>query len=280
MKTLFKLLAAVIAAGTLCLLYGFLLEPRLLKIREVSLVSPHYQGGDIRIALLSDIHIGSRHVPAARVANIVRVVNNARPDIILMPGDFIGGHTPRENHSPAFVAEVNDGLAQFGALRAPLGVYASIGNHDVWYDAAAVTNGLRAAGVHVLANSVGNTATDICVVGLADHDTQTEDPTTFDRCTKGNPVIALMHSPDSFALLPPYARLSVAGHTHGGQINLPFYGRRVTATQAGRKYAYGLVNVRGVPAFVTAGIGTSILPARFRAPPEVVIITLRAGATP
>lgn len=83
-----------------------------------------------------------------------------------------------------------------------------------------------------------------------------------------------MHSPDSFQYLRPGIALAVAGHTHGGQINLPLIGRRVTATNSGNKYAYGLVKVNGVLAFVTAGIGTSILPARFRAPPELVLIEL------
>ena len=96
----------------------------------------------------------------------------------------------------------------------------------------------------------------------------------FAVCEDGATPIALMHSPDSFPLLRSDTALAVAGHTHGGQINIPLIGRRVTSTAAGRKYAYGQIDVNSTPAFVTAGIGTSILPARFRAPPEIVLIEL------
>ena len=89
-------------------------------------------------------------------------------------------------------------------------------------------------------------------------------------------MIGLMHNPDSFELARGGEALMIAGHTHGGQINIPGIGRRITSTRGGPKYAYGLIDVNGTPAFVTAGIGMSILPARFRAPPEIVIITLRS----
>ena len=83
-----------------------------------------------------------------------------------------------------------------------------------------------------------------------------------------------MHSPDSFKHLRSDTDLAVAGHTHGGQINLPLIGRRVTATKLGEPYAYGLKDWSGTPVYITSGLGTSVLPARFRAPPEIVVITI------
>lgn len=274
MSHFIKFAVCLIGLASLCLLYGFLIEPKLLKTRQLSITPSHYTGPKLRIVLLSDIHIGGRHVPAARVEDIVRRVNMLNPDIILIPGDFINGHEARADHTIAFNSQVEKGLQSLKGLTAPLGVFASIGNHDVWYDADYVKRMLQDVDIKVLPNRAENLPNGICIVGLADHDTQQEDIAAFADCTENTSPILLMHSPDSFPLLRSDTALAVAGHTHGGQINLPLMGRRVTSTAAGRKYAYGLVEVNGTPAFITAGIGTSILPARFRAPPEIVLIEL------
>ena len=270
---LIKPVLALAVIACLCLVYGFFIEPKRLKIRQISISPPSYTGKSLRVALLSDIHIGGHHVSAARVEKIVRQVNRLQADIILIPGDFINGHKTRIDHSADFNAEVEKGLLALKDLKAPKGVFASIGNHDVWYDAAFVEDMLNSAGLSVLQNQASNLG-EICIVGLADHDTQREDKAAFNDCDPRAYPIALMHSPDSFPLLRSDTVLAVAGHTHGGQINIPMIGRRVTSTSAGRKYAYGLVDVKGILAFVTAGIGTSILPARFRSPPEIVLIEL------
>jgi predicted MPP superfamily phosphohydrolase len=272
-----KPILALIALASLCLAYGFLIEPKLLMDRYVEIDSPNYSGKPLKIALLADIHMGGFHVPVSRIEEIVREVNEQKPDIILMPGDFINGHKSRAKHSAAFNAEVEKGLSALRDLKAKHGVFATIGNHDVWYDADYIDKTLNRLGITVLRNRAINLSKEICVVGFADHDTQIEDKSAYNDCEAGKVPIALMHSPDSFAILRSDTALAVAGHTHGGQINIPLIGRRVTATEAGRKYAYGLVDVAGVPAFVTAGIGTSIMPARFRSPPEIVLIELRAG---
>ena len=276
MSRLIKIIGCFIGFASLCLFYGFFIEPKLLKTRNIAVASLNYEAPKLRIALLSDIHIGGRHVPAARIEDIVTHVNSLSPDIVLIPGDFINGHKSRTAHDNAFNLEVEKGLSYLKGLEAPMGVFASIGNHDVWYDADFIAKQLKEANVVVLRNAAINLSNAICIVGLADHDTQQEDQAAFDLCETGSQPIALMHSPDSFPLLRSDTALAVAGHTHGGQINIPLIGRRVTATAAGRKYAYGKVEVNGILAFVTAGIGTSILPARFRSPPEVVLIELSA----
>lgn len=269
-----KSILALIFITSLCLIYGFFIEPKLLKIRYISVTPPNYSGEKLRIALLSDLHIGGQHVSASRVKKVASQVNALKADIILIPGDFIDGHKQREDHNIAFNTEVETGLLALNDLKASMGVFATIGNHDVWYDADFVADKLKLAGITVLRNEAINLRGDICIVGFADHDTQKEDKEAFNDCKVGTYPVALMHSPDSFPLLRSDTVLAVAGHTHGGQINIPIIGRRVTATSAGRKYAYGEVDVDGIPAFVTAGIGTSILPARFRSPPEIVLIEL------
>jgi predicted MPP superfamily phosphohydrolase len=84
----------------------------------------------------------------------------------------------------------------------------------------------------------------------------------------------LTHNPDVFPEIPDRISLTLAGHTHGGQVNLPIIGRLVVPSQFGQRYAYGLVEENGRKLFVTSGIGTSILPVRFRVPPEVALLTL------
>lgn len=274
MPRTFKFIITLILLAITCLAYGFFIEPKLLKTRLIAVQSPNYNAQTLRVALLSDIHIGGRHVPAKRVETIVARVNALKPDIILIPGDFISGHKARAEHGEGFNAEVHRGLTELGALKAPLGVFASIGNHDVWYDASYVEKTLSDAGLNIVANRTMTLDNSLCISGLLDYDTQGQDPSVFEGCDAGDNIIALMHSPDSFTGLRSDISLAVAGHTHGGQINLPIIGRRVTSTRAGRKWAYGLKEIDGIPAFITAGIGTSILPARFRAPPEIVLIEL------
>ena len=266
-----------IVAG-LCLIYGFFIEPKTLAVRHITVKSKTWSGAPIKIALISDIHIGGWHVDADRVQRLVGKINSHYPDLVLLAGDYVNGHKLSTQHNETFNTEVKHGISNLGLLKAPLGVFATLGNHDAWY-ILNMDKMLSRAGLSVLDNQehrVKNKAQSICVVGLADYTTGKPRSDMFKACEKDDNIVALMHSPDSFPLLPKDLALAVAGHTHGGQINLPLIGRRVTATKIGSKYAYGLGEYKDIPTFVTSGIGTSLLPARFRAPPEIVIITLRA----
>ncbi|WP_169331829.1 metallophosphoesterase [Robiginitomaculum antarcticum] len=272
MKYIFGPLALIILA---CLLYGFLIEPLLLVRRDVTIASPHYKGPPLKILLLSDFHIGGPNINAKRIQDIVIKTNQHGPyDAVLIAGDFINGHVPRVQRDAADRADIEQGIDYLGALNGGLKIYASLGNHDTWYSKSVVTRTLNTAGIAVLDNDsvmMGR----FCIVGIADFDTDRPDIYAAQNCTSDAIKIVITHSPDALAFAPKNSALIVSGHTHGGQINLPFIGRRVTSTRAGQAYAYGLKSYRGSPVFITAGIGTSILPARFRAPPEYVVITLR-----
>lgn len=273
----FRFIRYFIVLAGLCLVYGFFIEPKTLAIRHVNIQSSHWERPALKIGLIADIHIGGQHVSVNRVAKIVTHMNALSPDIILLAGDYVNGHKPIEAHSDAFNASIQSGIQNLGKLQAPLGVYAVLGNHDAWYAGAQITEALQRAGIQVLDNQQQNITdknTNLCLIGLADSDTGVRDTTVFKRCPIGQNIIAFMHSPDSFNLMRSDTALALAGHTHGGQINIPLIGRRVTSTRLGQKYAYGKTVWQGIPAFVTAGIGTSILPARFRARPEIVVITL------
>lgn len=265
-------LLGLLIAG--CLVYGFLIEPKRLLTRNVTVISPSYKGDILTIALVGDLHIGGLHVPARRVSKIVKGINKLDADMIFLAGDFVDGHLTRHNNTDAFNSEVDKGINALSRLQAERGVYSVIGNHDNWYGGPYIKQALERAGVKVLVNeAVENEA--LCVVGLADHDTAFPSASAYQDCGAKSHKFLIAHSPDSFALLRSDTVLAVAGHTHGGQINLPVFGRAVTATKSGKPLAYGLKTVNGIPVFITAGVGTSILPARFRAPPEIVLLTVR-----
>jgi len=270
---LFKKTLWVSAFGLILLGYAVLVEPAQLKIRHVEFVSNKYGGSDVRIALVTDIHINGLHVPPRRVLKIVDAVNAQNPDIVLLPGDFISGHEKAERRSPKFNENIALGLFHLQDLSAP--AFATIGNHDAWWQASRVTAHLEDADVMVLEN-MAVMVRDFCIVGLSDFMTAAPDRSAYDSCPSDAPPLVFTHSPDAWESFRNDTVLAFAGHTHGGQVNLPIVGRRVNAISLGREHSYGFSKVGGVDMFVSAGVGTSMLPIRFRAPPEIVIITLRA----
>jgi hypothetical protein len=88
-------------------------------------------------------------------------------------------------------------------------------------------------------------------------------------------IIALTHNPDIFPLVPPRVAITLAGHTHGGQVYLPLIGRPIVPSRYGQRYAIGHIEEGGRHLFVTSGIATSIIPVRFLVPPEIVIARLK-----
>ena len=267
--------AAWFSASVLfCLVWGFLIEPTILKTRHHTIEIKKIQNDNIRIVFLSDIHFAGEHVNKKRVESIVQKINNLQPDLILFGGDFIDGHQPRISVSRRFHEDVDLSFAALKGLSASMGVYSVMGNHDVWYDAAYVKEKLIGSDIVVLDNSHIKLDRNLCLVGYADDMTQIPSETASKGCTNDELIISIMHSPDSLEVLDR-SNLVLAGHTHGGQINLPFIGRRITSTRSGISYAYGLKIYKGIPVYITSGIGTSILPARFRSAPEIVILDLQ-----
>ena len=274
-------------AGLALVAYGlgvwaFLIEPRLLVVRQVAIESPAWRGPPVRLGLISDTHVAAPHVDPARVARVVARMNAQHPDAVLLLGDYAGGHEPAATRAVPARSEILRGIAAFKGLRAPLGVYAVLGNHDWWYDGPATERALTASGAAVLENRavrVPRPDGAFWIAGLADLDSFRAEP-SYARALAGvpaaAPVIVMSHWPDPFAQAPDRVALTVAGHTHCGQVNLPVLGRQVHASRAARRWGCGAYVDRGRHLFVTGGLGVSILPVRFRAPPEIVIVTLRA----
>ncbi len=265
--------AAVAAA-----VWAFLIEPRRLVVRRVEIRSPRWPADrpPLRIALVSDLHAGGPHVGPERVARIAERVNREDPGVVLLLGDFVDHEvTLGEEPEPERVA------GALGGLCAPLGVIAVLGNHDWRFDGERVHAALAEQGITVLENEAVALETDggrVWFAGVGDARMRLADPgAALADVPEGEPVILLTHDPDVFPKVPERVALTVAGHLHGGQVGVPVLRRRVLPSRHGERYAGGHVEEDGRHLHVTRGVGEASLPFRFAAPPEVVLVELRAA---
>jgi predicted MPP superfamily phosphohydrolase len=162
-------------------------------------------------------------------------------------------------------------------LRAPLGVYAVLGNHDNVLGAPRMRNAFAAVKIPLIDESsrrITQGRFDFWLIGLADYLTAHPEPKKVLASVDGSvPVIAVAHNPDVMPLIDERVNLLIAGHTHGGQVRLPFYGALATSSEYGKRYEIGHI-VEQTDLYVCPGIGTSILPIRFLDPPEICMLTL------
>jgi predicted MPP superfamily phosphohydrolase len=257
---------------------GFFIEPNRLIVREETIQISNWppQLDNLRIAVLSDIHAGSAFIDEDKLRLIVKRTNELNPDLIVILGDYMAGHrrNPKQMEPEVFAPILKD-------LHAPLGIYSVLGNHDWWYDGNKVRRALEANGIRVLDDEifeVKGRETSFWLAGLADLWTRPQHINQrIDRILADQPIIALTHNPDIFPKLPQHVQLLLAGHTHGGQVRLPFIGTLIEPSEYGQRYVQGHVIEQGHHLFVTTGIGTSIIPVRFGVPPEIVLLTLKHG---
>ncbi|MEA3065460.1 MAG: uncharacterized protein QOJ27_1912 [Sphingomonadales bacterium] len=224
----------------------------------------------MRLVLLSDVHVGGPDMPPARVARIVEQVNRLAPDIVLIAGDFVTDKRLATRHYSH-----DEAVAPLAALRPRLATVAVLGNHDHWRDAAAARRALARAGIRVLDNQAVQVG-PLAIGGLDDDFTGRADlPATLAALRRlSGPKIILSHSPDPFADPAPDVFLMLAGHTHCGQIVLPLVGPLSTMSRYGRRYACGLVREGGRTLVVTAGLGTSGIPLRLGAVPDIWLVEI------
>ncbi|UUX98477.1 metallophosphoesterase [Sphingomonas sp. J315] len=230
----------------------------------------------LRVALLSDLHVAGPDMPPERLARIVTQVNALRPDLVLIAGDLVSD----KRVSTHRYAET-EAVAPLGGLRARHGVVAVLGNHDHWRNTAGMRRALEANRVTVLSNSVTRRA-GLILAGADDDFTGRADPAALIRAVAPltGPVVTLSHSPDIVPDLPERFGLVLAGHTHCGQVALPLIGRPATMSRYGDRFACGLIREGARTIVVGAGLGTSVLPIRIGAPPDLWLIELTAPAAP
>jgi uncharacterized protein len=225
----------------------------------------------MRIAFLSDFHTGSHSDDVARLGAIVAEVSSYVPDVVLLGGDYVnmqligGGRVP-----PSKIAAI------LSLLKAPLGCLAVLGNHDYIYGERAVADALERHNITVLAHECLTTQFQnhsIDIVGVPDaRVARTEAFALLAGVLPNRPTIVLVHDPVWFAHVPPGPYLTLAGHTHGGQVRIPGIGIIRNASKAPLRWSHGLVQERGRYLYVTGGIGTSGVPLRWGVPPEYAVL--------
>jgi predicted MPP superfamily phosphohydrolase len=275
-KRLRILLVVIVLFVAGMVFWGFLIEPGRLVVREQTIQIDNWpqELDGLRIAVLSDIHADDWFVDDKKLRTIVDRTNQLQPELIVILGDYMSsnGRVTRRVEPEHFGAILKD-------LRAPLGVYSVLGNHDWWYSGVQVRRGLETNGIQVLENEVIHfdvRGTQLWLVGLADLWTRRQAVAdTITMVPEGMPMIALTHNPDIFPNLPQRVPLLLAAHTHGGQVRLPLIGSVVESSDFGDRYVMGHVFENNHHLFVTTGIGTSIVPVRFGVPPEIVLLTIK-----
>jgi len=248
-------------------------------MRQTTLHIPGLPVGSLpmTVALLADIHLGNRGMTQDRLFEIVNQVNTSRPDLILLAGDFVTGHDAQG------AAEHAAGLTQpLAHLRAPLGVAAVLGNHDHWTAPGAVRAALNKAGIAVLENQAVRRG-PFAVVGIGDRFSGHDDASSslVAASSIGGVPIVLTHSPDAVPDLPASLPLVLAGHTHCGQVVLPWIGPLMMHAPTDHwrqlynpRYRCGIVRDGARTTIVTAGVGSGTSPIRIGALPDWWLVTL------
>ncbi|MBT9288414.1 metallophosphoesterase [Prosthecodimorpha staleyi] len=272
--------------------YAFGLEPQvLLNVTRYDLALPRWRGAKpLTVALVADIHAVDPWMSTRRIAEIVEATNRLKPDLVLLLGDYVG--TMRFSHGPLLPSVWAPIL---GDLAAPLGTYAILGNHDWWWSGGPtpIRSALERSRIPVLVNDAVRIERDGHRFWLSGTDSMValHGPRGFigkhdlgralGRVTDDAPVIHMAHEPDLFVSMPERVALTVSGHTHGGQVRVPFVGAVVVPSAYGRRFAYGHIVEGGRHLVVSGGLGCSGLPVRFMAPPEIVLLTIHSdGITP
>lgn len=291
-RTLFKLFGGSLVAGGLAAIYGVIIEPGfMLRVQRYAFTPPRWTPGlKLRLVLLADPHLGEPFMSLNRWRSIIETANGLEGDLMLLMGDYSASHVFRTAAIP-----VSETAKAAAALKAPLGTFAILGNHDWWDDPEAQARGggpiigqiaMEDAGIPVLANSVRQlakdgtpfwlTGTDSTVAvkkGRGRFESRADLDGTLARVTDDAPVIHLAHEPDLFTKVPERVSLTLSGHTHGGQIRLFGYSP-VTPSQFGNRFAYGHIVEDGRHLVVSGGLGCSVLPVRVGVPPEITVLDL------
>ncbi len=270
-----RITLAILAAIFLFGCYASMIEPFKLKVTRWDIGNEKWPySGELKIALLADMHMIWPWMTSNHLQKIIDQTNELKPDIVLLLGDYVATHPFGLQLDP------EKALAPLKSISAPCGIYAVLGNHDLhppsrWPDT------LTETGIPVLQNQalpINCNDLKFWIAGLEDLWWGNADiGKTLTQVRDDNPVIMMMHNPDSFPEIPQRVLLSVAGHTHGGQVRIPFWGAvsAVVPSKYGNRYVYGHIVEDGKDLVVSSGLGMTGLPIRFSNSPEISLITLR-----
>jgi predicted MPP superfamily phosphohydrolase len=265
------LILLLIGAGTLLWMFANARAMPVVRRATVDLPYPADAPREpVTVALLTDTHLSGPDNSPERLQRIVAQVNGLQPDIILLGGDYASEYKGGATYG------MDASIAPFAALRAPLGVFAVLGNHDLsrhdnryawdWQGA------FDRIGVTLLRNRVVRRG-PLAIGGLDDF--PKIGTLTGAMRRDGGAQLLLAHRPDHFPDLPDRPTLMLAGHTHCGQIALPWYGAVFIPAKYGTRFSCGPYLMGKRLMIVSGGIATSGLPLRAFAPPDIWLITIR-----
>jgi predicted MPP superfamily phosphohydrolase len=265
---------AVLALGATG--YSVLVKPEQFSIETVHLKLPRlpHAFSGLRIAQISDIHMGS-WMNLDRFQQVADLILAQKPDLLLITGDFLFGH----NFNEASKGDLKDLINVLSPLAAELPSFAVLGNHDYWTNSEAVREMLRACQITELTNTVftltrGSENLHLCGVDdVWEGNVRLED--VLSQLTDDSAAILLAHEPDFADTSAATGRfdLQVSGHSHGGQVVIPYYGPPILPL-LGQKYPSGLYKVGEMFQYTNRGVGTGMLPVRFNCPPEITLFIL------
>lgn len=255
------------------MIWSFFVEPGMLLVRNVSIDLPnwHKEHENLKIAVLTDFHIGSGFMGRKNLTRIIRKTNEQNPDIVFLLGDYVNLASENEQYLPY--------LADLGGFTAKYGVYAVLGNHDSWEVRHKIRHYIAKNGVKLLENNTEKVTVNeksFWIAGIEDLITGYPDlKGTLSQIEDDvNPVILLTHNPDVFDEVPDRVSLTLAGHTHGGQIYIPFLVNMVTPSRFDGRFLKDHIVQDNRHILVSSGLGTTIIPARFLVPPEIIVLQL------
>jgi predicted MPP superfamily phosphohydrolase len=262
-----RVFAAVVLAGCLVFAWARFFEPQMLRVRATTLAGT---GARADIALISDIHLGV-YKGRGFLERLVRRLDALPVQAVVIAGDLT--YEPQDED----LGDLFEPLAQ---LRVP--VYAVLGNHDQQAPGPDIDRPLREAlrrhGVHIIEGRIVENAQGFRWAGLGDRWARKDDPRFLKASPSSRPTLVVAHNPDSaMNLAPDDAALVLAGHTHGGQIRIPWLYRRVIPSAHGFDRGEQLAQVPGgaVRVFTTTGTGEIGLPLRLFNPPTIDVLHLR-----
>ena len=226
----------------------------------------------LRIVHLTDIH-HSVYTPLEDVQRVVDLANQLQPDVVALTGDYV-------TFSPSYIWPVARVL---GRLRARLGVFAVLGNHDFSVDPGEMTKALEAQQILVLRNShfaLHVAEARLWILGVDDLWWNADDLQAGIRHIPArDPKILLCHNPAGIRMAVEHKiDLVLAGHTHGGQVRLPVVGKLYARSKLGKRFVEGWNQLDGTQIYVSRGIGEVVLPLRVGCPPEIACLRLRSGS--
>lgn len=266
-------LGALAGAGSILGTYSVFIERVIVKINHYRILLQNLPDSfhGFTIAHLTDLHLGFL-VSESFIQGVVNKTNDLKPDMIACTGDFV--------HAKKTTEEIDKVWAILSHLKARHGVYSVLGNHDHWADTKRSMYWMERTGhgIRHTSKAITRGSDRIIIGGAGDY---WEDSLGIDKAfinsDENDFRVLLSHNPDSIdTKFSTPINLALCGHTHGGQVSVPFVGPPILPVK-NKRYSRGLIETPKTKVFISSGIGWAIYPVRFNCYPEIAVLELVKG---